>query len=568
MTEDSCTCLGHTAHLSLRIGRDGRSARCLAGAHALKNVRVGPKMWAVVAMSLAALLTYAAVSMTTVAKVRVGGDAYRRISQNNALLADVLPPPGYLVEADLTVYQLVEAAQLGDAAAFADSRADLDQLEADFATRHEYWNGLLTDPTLRTAMLDDAWVAGQDFFAIVHDEIIPALEAGDTDGAADTVHDELQAAFSRHRTAIDAVVEQTTASATEFEQQTISTAEGRGRLLIGLLGITLVVVLALSIGVVRSILRPVLTLRRRMAEIGSGHADLRARLDVDRRDEFGGVASSFNQFVDKLGETVGAVDIRAEQLLAGSRELTIVSEGLTSASTNSMRQTAVVAEAAEQVNRTMSSVLTASGEMQVAIDEIARSAADAAAVSGRAVGAADAADEIISRLGKSSQEINAVANMITSIAEQTNLLALNASIESARAGEAGKGFAVVASEVKELAQATARATGDIAARIERIQTDSAAAVGAIAEIRRVIVSVSDAQGIIASAVEEQTATTSEIARSIRSAATSAESITDAIADSVEAADRTTQGAQSTRTSAGRVADTARELKEIVGQFAH
>ena len=128
-------------------------------------------------------------------------------------------------------------------------------------------------------------------------------------------------------------------------------------------------------------------------------------------------------------------------------------------------------------------------------------------------------NETVAKLGTSSQEIGNVVKVITSIAEQTNLLALNATIEAARAGEAGKGFAVVANEVKELAQETARATEDIARRVEAIQGDTAGAVEAIGEIATIITSINDYQLTIASAVEEQTATTNEMARNVAEAST-------------------------------------------------
>ena len=116
----------------------------------------------------------------------------------------------------------------------------------------------------------------------------------------------------------------------------------------------------------------------------------------------------------------------------------------------------------------------------------------------------------MAKLGESSPEIGNVVKVITSIAEQTNLLALNATIEAARAGEAGKGFAVVANEVKELAQETAKATEDIARRVQAIQGDTTAAVAAIGEISTIIAQINDQQTTIASAVEEQTATTNEM----------------------------------------------------------
>jgi len=138
--------------------------------------------------------------------------------------------------------------------------------------------------------------------------------------------------------------------------------------------------------------------------------------------------------------------------------------------------------------------------------------------------------------------------VITSIAEQTNLLALNATIEAARAGEAGKGFAVVANEVKELAKETSKATEDISHKIDAIQTDTAEAVKAVGQIREIIGQVNDIATTIAGAVEEQTATTNEMARSVQEAATGTGQIAENITGVSTAADSTTQALAQTRTA--------------------
>ena len=129
---------------------------------------------------------------------------------------------------------------------------------------------------------------------------------------------------------------------------------------------------------------------------------------------------------------------------------------------------------------------TGAEEMGASIKEIAKNATEAAKVATSAVKVAETTTATVSKLGDSSTEIGQVIKVITSIAQQTNLLALNATIEAARAGEAGKGFAVVANEVKELAKETAKATEDISRKIEAIQTDTKAAVDAIASISEVI----------------------------------------------------------------------------------
>jgi methyl-accepting chemotaxis protein len=135
-----------------------------------------------------------------------------------------------------------------------------------------------------------------------------------------------------------------------------------------------------------------------------------------------------------------------------------------------------------------------------------------------AVKLAEQTNHTVTKLGDSSTEIGQVIEVITSIAQQTNLLALNATIEAARAGEAGKGFAVVANEVKELAKETAKATEDISRKIEGIQTDTKGAVEAIASIMSVIAEVNNISSTIATAVEEQNATTNEMARNLSEAA--------------------------------------------------
>nr|WP_284288409.1 methyl-accepting chemotaxis protein [Angustibacter aerolatus] len=140
--------------------------------------------------------------------------------------------------------------------------------------------------------------------------------------------------------------------------------------------------------------------------------------------------------------------------------------------------------------------------------------------------------------------------MITAIAGQTNLLALNATIEAARAGAAGRGFAVVADEVKDLARETAQATEDIARRVEAIQQDASGAVEAIAEISEIITTINAHQATIASAVEEQTATTREMTRNVAEAAQGSGEIAQSITGVAEASVETTEAVARSRAAVG------------------
>ncbi len=206
-------------------------------------------------------------------------------------------------------------------------------------------------------------------------------------------------------------------------------------------------------------------------------------------------------------------------------------------------QVHVVSSAAEQVSSNVRGVAAAAEEMEATIREIAGQANQAARVAGEAVGLAESTGTLVNRLGESGSMIGGVVKTITSIAEQTNLLALNATIEAARAGEVGKGFAVVANEVKELAKETARATEDIGGKIGAIQQDTRLAIEAIRQIQATITRINEIQTSIASAVEEQTATTREIGRNVTEAAKGTCEIAANITGVADAAGNTSKRAQ-------------------------
>ncbi len=166
----------------------------------------------------------------------------------------------------------------------------------------------------------------------------------------------------------------------------------------------------------------------------------------------------------------------------------------------------------DEVYRGIESVSVSIEEMVASIKDISRSTNESYTMSKNTLSRAQASNELVTKLGTSSCEVGDVIKVISSIAQQTNLLALNATIEAARAGEAGRGFAVVANEVKELARQTAKATNDITNKISTMQSDTQSAITSIGSIFESVEKLSSVSNVIASAVEEQTATTAEIAR--------------------------------------------------------
>jgi methyl-accepting chemotaxis protein len=300
----------------------------------------------------------------------------------------------------------------------------------------------------------------------------------------------------------------------------------------------------------------------------AARGDLTREVSVKGADAIGQMGEGLGKFFANLRASVSNMSQTAQALASASRQLTAVSQQMAANAEETATQANVASAAAEEVSKNVTTVSTGAEEMGASIKEIAKNATEAAKVATAAVKVAEKTNTTVAKLGESSAEIGNVIKVITSIAQQTNLLALNATIEAARAGEAGKGFAVVANEVKELAKQTAKATEDISRKIEAIQGDTKGAVEAIGQIGKIINQINDIQNTIASAVEQQTATTGEISRNVSEAAKGSNEIAQNVSGVAQAARSTTEGASDTKKSADELSKMAFDLQKLVGQFKY
>ncbi len=252
----------------------------------------------------------------------------------------------------------------------------------------------------------------------------------------------------------------------------------------------------------------------------------------------------------------------ATALSSASTELTATASEMTSTADRTSKESEVASTAAAEVSAGVQTVATNIEEMVASIKEIGRSTNESSQMAKMTLQKAQESNATIIKLGISSQEVGDVIKVISSIAQQTNLLALNATIEAARAGEAGKGFAVVANEVKELAKQTAKATNDITNKIGAIQNDTKSAVDAIAGISQAVEKLNGISGIIAAAIEEQTATTNEISRVVVQSKKGVESIASTIKIVSMAANESNSSSAQTLIASRELAQLAEKLTAL------
>ncbi len=317
--------------------------------------------------------------------------------------------------------------------------------------------------------------------------------------------------------------------------------------------ITLLGMVILSLGM-RTIIEPVLRMVDMIKDIAQGEGELTKRLTIKTHDEIGELAKWFNTFMDKLhgiikdlSQSTGFLGLSSKDLSRLSSEMSEETISMTSktgtvaASSEKMSSAMVsVAETMEQATTNLDIVASSAEEMTSTIHEISKNADRAKEITNNAVSQAGNASAKVDELGRSAREIGKVTEAVTEISEQTNLLALNATIEAARAGEAGKGFAVVANEIKELAKQTTSATEEIKKRIKDIQDNTSDTVTEIGHITRVINDVNEIVATIATAVDQQSIATREIAGNVSQAYQGISNVTQNVAQSSTASSEITK----------------------------
>ncbi len=506
--------------------------------------------------------------------VKVGGPLYDHIKLGNDLVADILPPPEYVIESYLEA-----TLALNNPAELASHRDRLIQLKKDYDERREFWSKSDLDPAIKAKLVQESHREVQRFWAAVEQVFLPALAKADKVAAAKS-YSEITAAYQAHRALIDEIVKKTNDDNAAVEAAATQRVGTFTILLWSISGLVFLVIGGGLFGVGLGVIRPITRMTGVMARLAGGtleidipslnrgdevgamaravqifrenaqrvqamessQAGLKLKAEEERKAAMNRVADGFEQVIGKIVETVSSASSEIE-LAAGS---------LTKTAEATRESTTAATSASDLSSANVQSAAAASEEMASSVTEIGRQVQQSETITQAAVRQAEQTNARISELSQSAGRIGEVVKMIAAVAEQTNLLALNATIEAARAGEAGRGFAVVASEVKALAAQTAKATEEIGTQITQMQSATHQSVSAIKEIGVTIGRISEISTAIAAAVEEQGVATQEIARNVQQAAQGSIQVGDSIAV-------VSRGAASTGTAAAQVHDFAHSL---------
>jgi len=474
----------------------------------LANLKISTRFMVLISIFVLGSAFYGAWSFKTLNEVKVNGPLYHRIVQSKDLIADILPPPEYILESYLVCMQLVDS---GVPSTQEKLIARLSALKGEYDTRHAYWVQQKLENPLGDMLLNQAHIPAQSFYALAANELLPAVRKQDKAAAA-TAMEHMEVAYEAHRKAIDQVVQMSNQRADADEAHAKDSIGAATWELLATLGLSLGLGVALATMIARSIARPLKEAVEIAKVVAAG--DLTTVIEVRSSDETGQLMQALKDMNDSLVRIVGQVRVGTDTIADASSQ---VAAGNMDLSARTEEQASSLEETSSAMEELTSTVKSNANNAGVA-NKLAAAASSVAAKGGAVV------SQVVATMGAindSSRKIVDIIGVIDGIAFQTNILALNAAVEAARAGEQGRGFAVVASEVRNLAQRSAGAAREIKtlidASVEQVGAGSRLveqAGNTMVDVVASVKQVRDIIGEIASASQEQTVGIEHIGRAI------------------------------------------------------
>ncbi len=446
-----------------------------------RNSQLASRLSLFVGVFLVLFAGFALVAWRTLDQVRVKGVLYDEIILGNDLIADILPPPQYIIESYLLTLQLVEEKDPAEITRLIERG---NELRIEYENRQEHWKRTLAKDTMGDLMTVTSSRAALEFYRLRDGEFVSAIRAGDREQAR-RILEQMRQRYEAHRYAIVEVVALARQRNAKFETQADELIAGQTRTL-SLLALGIVLVVVVMAWFAR---RAAATLSNRV-QLVSDIADRVAQGDLtttvpstDDRDETGRLLNAINGMNQSLRGLVTRVKQASVELMSTATEFAATSRQQEStvqgfgASTNQIAAAVKqIAATSQELLATMEGLNAVSGQTADLAEQGQSGLSNLDSTMDRLAQAANAMAARLAAIREEAAEITGVVTTISKVADQTNLLSINAAIEAEKAGEQGLGFLVLAREIRRLADQTAVATLDIEQMVKQMQTAVSAGV--------------------------------------------------------------------------------------------